>query len=69
MDFYEKTAAFIFDVFQNRLVYFRWRLCNAAAVAGGSREKRHWSTDEELLDLYSIGQCTPGIISVNVATL
>lgn len=31
-------------------------------------KKRRWATDEELLDLYSIGQCTPGIISVNVAT-
>lgn len=39
MDFYEKTAAFIFDVFQNRLVYFRWRLCDAAAVAGRNCEK------------------------------
>lgn len=68
MDFYEKTAAFIFDVFQNRLVYFRRRLCDAAAAAGRNREKRRWATDEELLDLYSIGQCTPGIISVNVAT-
>ena len=31
-------------------------------------KKRRWATDEELLDLYSIGQCTPGIISVNVVT-
>lgn len=23
-------------------------------------KKRRWATDEELLDLYSIGQCTPG---------
>lgn len=31
--------------------------------------RRHkWTTDEELMDCYSIGQCTPGIISVNVAT-
>lgn len=31
--------------------------------------RRHkWATDEELMDYYSIGQCTPGIISVNVAT-
>ena len=35
-----KLLHLFFDVFQNRLVYFRWRLCNAAAVAGGSREKK-----------------------------
>lgn len=30
--------------------------------------RRQWITDEELMDYYSIGQCTPGIIAVNVAT-
>ena len=28
----------------------------------------HWATEEELLDYYAIGQCTPGIIAVNTAT-
>ncbi|MBR1583738.1 MAG: chromate transporter [Spirochaetales bacterium] len=27
-----------------------------------------WATSEEMLDYYAIGQCTPGIIAVNVAT-
>lgn len=31
-------------------------------------EARKWCTDEELLDMYAIGQCTPGIIAVNTAT-
>ncbi|MDO4516408.1 MAG: chromate transporter [Bacillota bacterium] len=31
-------------------------------------EKRGWLTDEELLDLHAIAQCTPGVISVNTAT-
>lgn len=31
-------------------------------------EKRGWTTEEELLDCYAIGQCTPGIIAVNTAT-
>lgn len=30
--------------------------------------RRKWATDEELMDYYSIGQCTPGIIAINVAT-
>ena len=31
-------------------------------------EKRKWCSDEELMDYYAIGQCTPGIIAVNTAT-
>lgn len=31
-------------------------------------ENRGWVTNEELLDYYAIGQCTPGIIAVNTAT-
>lgn len=30
--------------------------------------ERAWCTEEELLDMYAIGQCTPGIIAVNTAT-
>ena len=31
-------------------------------------EKHGWATDAELTDYFAIGQCTPGIIAVNVAT-
>lgn len=30
--------------------------------------KHRWLSENELLDYFSIGQCTPGIIAVNVAT-
>lgn len=31
--------------------------------------KRKWCTEAEILDYYAIGQCTPGVIAVNCATL
>lgn len=31
-------------------------------------ETRKWADDSEIMDYYAIGQCTPGIIAVNVAT-
>ena len=31
-------------------------------------EKKGWATDEELTDYFAIGQCTPGVIAVNLAT-
>lgn len=30
--------------------------------------KRAWASNEELMDYYAVGQCTPGIIAVNTAT-
>lgn len=31
-------------------------------------EKYGWATEDELMDYFAIGQCTPGIIAVNTAT-
>ena len=31
-------------------------------------ENRHWATEDELMDYYAIGQCTPGVIAVNTST-
>lgn len=31
-------------------------------------EHKKWVDEEELVNCFAIGQCTPGIIAVNVAT-
>lgn len=31
-------------------------------------ENRRWATEEQIMDYYAVGQCTPGIIAVNTAT-
>ncbi len=31
-------------------------------------DNKHWANEEELMDYFAIGQCTPGIIAVNTAT-
>ncbi|MEE8792700.1 MAG: chromate transporter [Erysipelotrichaceae bacterium] len=31
-------------------------------------DNHHWATEEEIMDYYAVGQCTPGVIAVNTAT-
>lgn len=31
-------------------------------------EKKGWSNENEVMDYFAVGQCTPGVIAVNVAT-
>lgn len=31
-------------------------------------DNNHWVTKEEMLDIYTLSQCTPGVIAVNTAT-
>lgn len=31
-------------------------------------DRKKWLTEEEIVDYFAIGQCTPGVIAVNVAT-
>lgn len=63
-----------------QLVELYWTLFKIGAVTFGGGiamlpileaelvEKRGWTTSEELLDWFAIGQSTPGIIAVNVST-
>lgn len=31
-------------------------------------ENKKWASDEEIMNYYAVGQCTPGVIAVNTAT-
>ena len=31
-------------------------------------EKQKWATENEIMDYFAVGQCTPGVIAVNTAT-
>ena len=31
-------------------------------------ENKKWATEDEVMDYYAVGQCTPGVIAVNTAT-
>ncbi len=31
-------------------------------------ENKRWATEEEIMNYYAVGQCTPGVIAVNTAT-
>jgi chromate transporter len=62
----------------NAQLFFSFARISASCFGGGYAmlpffqqelvEKRGWLTDEELLDLNAVAQCTPGVISVNTAT-
>ena len=64
----------------NNLLDLYWTFAKIGAVTFGGGyamlpilerelvDKRHWTTMEELRDYFSIGQCTPGLIALNVST-
>ena len=59
-------------------LYFAWFKIGMFTFGGGYAmlpliqkeviDKHHWASEDEILDYYAIGQCTPGIIAVNTAT-
>ena len=64
----------------NKLIELYWTFLKIGAVTFGGGyamlpilerelvEKRGWTTMDELRDYFSIGQCTPGVIALNVST-
>ena len=67
------------DKIKNLLnLYFSFAKIGTFTIGGGLAmmpmmqaeliEKRKWITDEELIDYYAVGQSTPGLVAVNVAT-
>ena len=64
----------------NRLLELYWTFVKIGCVTFGGGyamlpilerelvDKRHWTTMDDLRDYFSIGQCTPGIIALNVST-
>ena len=57
-----------------------WTFCRIGVVTFGGGyamlpmlqkevvETKKWATEEEVMDYYAVGQCTPGVIAVNTAT-
>ena len=63
-----------------KLLYIYWVFAQMGAICFGGGyamlsllqrvivEEHGWATEEELMDYYAIGQCTPGVIAVNTST-
>lgn len=62
--FFELFALF----FKIGLVTFGGGLAMLPILESELVEKRDWATKDQLMDYFAIGQATPGIIAVNVAT-
>ena len=62
-------AQLFFSFFKTGLFTFGGGYAMLPLLKEETVEKRGWLKEDELINYYSLGQCTPGIIAVNVATL
>ncbi len=70
-----KKSSFIKDIFDLYITFFK---IGSVTFGGGYAmlpilertlvDKKHWTTNDALLDYYAISQATPGVIAVNVST-
>ncbi|MFR5881631.1 MAG: chromate transporter [Cloacibacillus evryensis] len=65
---HEKPFAALSHIFEDRQRHLRRRARHDPILSYEFIEKRGWITEAELTDYYAVGQCTPGIIAVNVST-
>ena len=71
----QKKSSLIKDIFD---LYFTFFKIGSVTFGGGYAmlpilertlvDKKHWTTNDALLDYYAISQATPGVIAVNVST-
>lgn len=61
-------AELFFAFFKTGLITFGGGYAMLPMLKNELVEKRNWLTSDELIDYFAVGQCTPGIIAVNVAT-
>lgn len=64
----------------NELFDLFWTFCRIGVLTFGGGyamlpmiqkeivEEKKWATEDEVVDYYAVGQCTPGVIAVNTAT-
>lgn len=64
----EELLTLFFTFFKIGLVTFGGGYAMLPILEHEIVEKKKWATTEELANYYAVGQCTPGIISVNTAT-
>ncbi len=68
---YEKLktlAVLFFSFFKIGAVTFGGGMSMLPILKRDLVDKKKWATDEEMIDYFAIGQSTPGVIAVNVAT-
>jgi len=64
----KKLFSLFFTFFKIGIITFGGGYAMLPILSREIVEKRNWATNEELANYYAVGQCTPGIISVNTAT-
>ena len=64
----KKCSELYISFFQIGALTFGGGLAMLPMLTRETVTKHGWTTEEKLMDIYAIGQCTPGIIAVNTAT-